>query len=133
MRREQTKMLKAQAALRHAVAAGAIKKSFTCSMCGVRNPRGKDGRTIIHGHHHRGYDAPFDVQWLCAHCHRKVTPSPKGERNPTSKLKEADVRYIRSSKISTIALAKELGVSRYAVDAARNGRSWKHVTIARVR
>lgn len=126
-------MLKAQTLVRHAVAAGTLVKPLDCSECGVHDPRGKDGRSIIHAHHYNGYDKPFDIQWLCAHCHRKVTPGAHGERNATSKLALADVLYIRSSRLTTPDLAKELGVSANTVDSARNGRTWQHVAFQRIR
>ncbi len=54
--------------LREAVYAGRINKPAECSSCGT------GGR--LDGHH-RDYDKPFDVVWLCRQCHanaHRVTP-----------------------------------------------------------
>jgi hypothetical protein len=55
--------VKARSTLRHAVTAGKIHKPSACSTCGKESKR-------IEGHHHLGYDRPFDVKWLCDPCHR---------------------------------------------------------------
>lgn len=51
-----------------------------------------------------------------------------GEAHPRARLTEADVRRIRADPRGTRALAKEIGVSRDAVRAARLGRNWAHVS-----
>ena len=52
-----------------------------------------------------------------------------GEANPSAKLTDADVVYIRTTnKISRI-IAKEIGVSTSTVAGARIGRSWSHVKV----
>jgi len=48
-----------------AIIKGKVVKPSCCSACGVTGKR-------IHGHHHRGYDFPLDVIWLCSKCHGKV-------------------------------------------------------------
>lgn len=44
------------------------KPPKNCQKCGCV-PKCRDGRRAIQGHHHRGYDRPLDVVWLCARCH----------------------------------------------------------------
>jgi len=49
--------------LRRAVFQGKIVKPATCSQCG------NNGQ--LHGHH-SDYSKPFEVEWLCPKCHRKI-------------------------------------------------------------
>lgn len=56
--------------LRLALKQGKIIKPDACQSCRAVDPRCADGRTALHGHHHRGYDNPLEVMWLCALCHR---------------------------------------------------------------
>lgn len=52
-----------------------------------------------------------------------------GERNGHSRLKETDVRDIRSraGKVSRRLLANEYGVCRTHIDGIINRRTWKHL------
>jgi hypothetical protein len=55
-------------------------------------------------------------------------PNPsKGEGNPRALLTENDVRAIRASSDSTMALASQYGVAYHTVWHARKGLSWKEV------
>ena len=67
---EQKVKVDARRLLRGVVAAGLIEKPTDCEGCGQPTPKRK-----LHGHHHRGYDHPLDVQWLCAICHGKTRRS----------------------------------------------------------
>lgn len=51
---------------------GVLVRPDTCECCGEKPEPGKSGYTRIQGHHHKGYDYPLEVQWLCVSCHRKV-------------------------------------------------------------
>lgn len=51
----------------------------------------------------------------------------KGEVNPRALLNEAKVRYIRASKASHAALARELGVSDVCIFKVRNRQTWSHI------
>jgi hypothetical protein len=53
--------------------------------------------------------------------------SLKGENNPSSKLTDADVRMIRTSKESARSIGRRLGVSHNIVAAARRGTAWAHI------
>ena len=48
---------------------GKMTKDVLCQFCGTYGP--------LHGHH-RNYDKPLDVQWLCVPCHKQwhVTNGP---------------------------------------------------------
>lgn len=52
---------------------------------------------------------------------------PTGEKNPMSKLSEAQVLYIRSSKMSQKKLAVEMGCAQSAISRIKNGLRWKHL------
>jgi hypothetical protein len=56
----------------------------------------------------------------------KDVPCP-GEQHGRAKLTEPLVLYIRASKESTAAIARELGVSRSAISHVRKRRTWKHI------
>mgnify|MGYP007072099648 CR=1 FL=1 len=60
-----------------AIQRGQLVRPDLCSRCGQVPPPGKDGRSGIHAHHHKGYAEEFalDVVWLCAKCHEHVHPS----------------------------------------------------------
>jgi hypothetical protein len=53
---------------------------------------------------------------------------PIGSRQGQAKLTEEDVRWIRSSGLTSIAMARQLGVSDATICNARNRKSWKHVS-----
>jgi len=50
-----------------------------------------------------------------------------GERNPSAKLSETQVRAIKYSRVSGQQLAKEYGVSRTCISEIKTGRKWRHV------
>lgn len=62
-RAENDHARRAHRAVAHALKTGRITKGF-CE-CGA------DG---MDAHHHRGYDYPLDVQWLCRSCHVNLEP-----------------------------------------------------------
>ena len=46
-----------------AIKKGLLEKPSRCVVCG------RDGRV---GGHHKDYDLPYDVMWVCASCHKKI-------------------------------------------------------------
>jgi len=54
--------------------------------------------------------------------------SLRGSQTSSAKLTEDDIRIIRSSPLSGAELARQLGVSKTAVNLAREGHTWRHVT-----
>lgn len=51
----------------------------------------------------------------------------RGEEAPAAKLTEEDVRYIKASGATAKAIARDLGVSHWAIYDIRAGRTWTHV------
>ena len=51
--------------LRYAVRQQKIQKPGRCDECQEPTPPEK-----LDGHHHKGYENPLDVEWLCRPCHR---------------------------------------------------------------
>lgn len=57
----------------------------------------------------------------------KMGLMPKGEKHPSSKLNEDDVRYIRKSKESTRELVKRFGINKDRIQKVRKYKLWTHV------
>jgi hypothetical protein len=51
----------------------------------------------------------------------------KGTKNPSSKITEEDVRFIRQSSLTPKELAEKFGITREAIYAINNRRTWLHV------
>lgn len=121
--------------VRDAIKRGDLVRPDTCARCGAIPPPASDGRATIHGHHH-DYNAPLDVEWICAGCHRAETPLPAvvggislGENNGAAKLTAEVVRDLLSSDKSTRSEAKRLGVDRAVVRRIRQRKTWRHVVL----
>ena len=125
--------------VRTAIKQGILVRPEICEDCGKKPPLDRDGVQRIHAHHHLGYDRPLDVKWLCAKCHRAVTPFPEnpgapvyGEGNGQSKLTEDDVREIRQlwskGSISKTKLGQQFGVTRTTILLIVTKRAWPHVS-----
>jgi predicted DNA-binding protein YlxM (UPF0122 family) len=56
--------------LEQAIEDGIVTRRYQCEICGVVDPRAKDGRTLIQAHHY-DYNKPYDVMWLCQKCHHE--------------------------------------------------------------
>lgn len=54
-------------------------------------------------------------------------PDRRGSKHHNSKLTDADIVRIRTSKLSGAEMARELGVRSATVSGIRLGKSWKHV------
>ena len=130
--------------LREAVYSGKIHKPDTCEKCGSFMAASQ-----IHGHHHKGYDRWFDVQWLCAKCHmlvdyeaRKRCGDDNGMRkhpershfvtnNPLKKLSEREVLKIvdrYNDGVSKAELSREYNVSDMSIHYILIGKTWSHLT-----
>ena len=97
-----------------------------CSRCAEPTRYGKDGRTLLHGHH-ADYSRPLDVEWICVKCHRKETRVPRGESNGNAVLTEKLVRaaiLLHESGFALTDIAEFYGVSRQAVSHAVTGKNW---------
>jgi hypothetical protein len=56
--------------LEQAIEDGIVTRRYKCEICGIVDPRAKDGRSLIQAHHH-DYNRPYDVMWLCQKCHHQ--------------------------------------------------------------
>ena len=92
----QTEKDKARSAVRRAVDRGTLTRPPHCEECGSTPERAKDGRSTIHAHHHKGYEQPLDVRWLCPACHFAHDLRPSGEDNGRAKLTKQEVVEIRA-------------------------------------
>lgn len=52
---------------------------------------------------------------------------PRGEKHPSSKLNEEDIRQIRSSSKNQYELADQYGVTQSAISCVKRGITWKNV------
>jgi len=60
--------MRARALVNQAIERGDLIRPKRCSSCRKIKVR-RDGVSAVQGHHHRGYNRPLDVQWLCHDCH----------------------------------------------------------------
>jgi hypothetical protein len=51
----------------------------------------------------------------------------RGVRHSKARLSEDDVRFIRSSNLTTIALGKMFNINHGSISAIRTRKNWKHV------
>jgi DNA-binding MarR family transcriptional regulator len=62
---------------------------------------------------------------------KSINPFLSGEKNPNSKLTEAEVQEIRkiykSGSVTMIQLAEKFGMSRRSISAIINKDRWKHL------
>ncbi|WP_443700185.1 hypothetical protein [Pseudomonas sp.] len=124
---------KAHRLVRSAVERGELVRPDECSKCGAAPKRKVDGKSAIQGHH-EDYNKPLDVEWICAKCHRAVTPLPEvmgapnyGGKNGFSKLKEHEVLEIRASNLSSRALGKIYSVDHKTILRAKSGENWSKI------
>lgn len=120
--------------VRKAMRSGLLTRPEACSKCGTTPAPAKDGRSRLHAHHHKGYDAPLDVEWVCISCHFKDTPHPGGYGRPVygeehgcSKLSDAQARAIYADGRSTAQIARAYGVSETTVYNIKSGRKWVRI------
>jgi len=86
----------------------------------------KEGFVAHHRDGNRQNDDPDNLEEMAFGEHSRYHNT--GERCPTSKLKEEDVRAIRAAQNRTLeSLAKEYGVNFSHVGYIRRGQRWKHV------
>lgn len=113
-------------AVRAAKHKGLLIAPSKCNRCSEPARKGRDGRTLLHGHHH-DYSKPLDVEWICVKCHRKETRLPLGESNGnavlTAKLVKAAI-LLHESGFALVDIAGFYGVSRQAVSHAVTGKNW---------
>lgn len=82
---------KIQQKVRDSVRSGVLVKQNICELC-----KRKLKFASIAGHHHRGYEYPLDVLWVCQPCHAKIhDQAPRGERSSKAVLSQEQVLEIR--------------------------------------
>jgi hypothetical protein len=101
-----------------------------------------DGACIHHRDNDKTNNTPNNLEWttlaantvyqhrdgLVRHVWGGNVPEPRrGEANNKAKLKEADVREIRTSPEVGYVLAQRFGMSLAGISAIRTGRTWKHL------
>ena len=124
MRPEQKRAYDMVRAAKHK---GLIVPPAECNRCKEPTRYGKDGRSLLHGHHH-DYSKPLDVEWICVKCHRIETRCPKGEEHCRSKLTSKLVQaaiLLNDSGFLLTDIADFYGLSRQAVSHAVTGKNWK--------
>ncbi len=62
--------VRAQAAVKQAIASGKMKRGTHCFACTA---------TVNIDAHHEDYDEPLEVIWLCRSCHQKLHAEERGE------------------------------------------------------
>ena len=121
----------AHRAVRSALESGRMTRPDRCSQCGAKNSPYADGRSSIQAHHHKGYDHPLDVEWLCARCHSATDEKKHGEGHPFAVLTEAEVRQIVSLKESGLSrwrIAAKMELSPHTVRSVLYGGNWEWLT-----
>lgn len=130
-----------RSAVRRAIRSGELVVPLKCSECGKELGTGADGRRLIQAHHYLGYSRPLDVQWLCAKCHRAVTPLPtrtigdrpttRGEKNWNARLTDEQVLEILSlvdQGLPKKHIAEKFGVSHFYIYQLKDKRWRKSAT-----
>ncbi len=123
------RQIRAHRAIRNEVRTGRMIVPDRCELCGTPDRKCKNGRRYLEGHHHKGYEFPLEVQWVCPSCHTKQEDCRrrKGTRHGNHKLTDDVVRVIRVSGLSVRELSKLLGIANSRVASARRGDTWKHL------
>lgn len=108
-----------------ALTSGRIVRPNQCERCGQNPGTGRDGRSLLHAHHH-DYSKPLDVEWLCVKCHRKETRLPTGAANGNASLSVGLVNaasLLVREGFAITDIADFYGVSRSGLSHALNGRT----------
>lgn len=130
----------ARAKVQRAIKSGKLERPAICQGCSEPGPISSDGRATIHAHHHKGYEFPLDVKWLCPTCHCQEDPRPAKESNGRSRLDGEAVSVIRAryapaltqggsryrepNPNSARSLAIEFGVSQATIDRIVRNVNW---------
>lgn len=124
---------RARSAVKRALNAGVLTRPGECSQCGCA-PQTSDGRAGIHAHHHKGYDHPLDVEWLCPKCHFRHDPRASKEANGRAKLTQEQVAEIRARyrpgatwrnpEGGAKTLAREFGVHGATIQRIVRNQCW---------
>lgn len=107
----------------HALRSGVLTKPNRCESCG------KEGCAIQA--HHKSYDDPLDISWLCISCHRQADRMRQAADNErygnVRRLTDKQVREIRSSNDTNRNLAMAYGISSCSISKIKNYLTYKDV------
>jgi hypothetical protein len=130
----------ARATVARALRDGRLVRPKRCQECHKPSPDSSNGRSTIQAHHHKGYDLPLDVQWLCVKCHRPKDPCARGEAQGSCKLTSREVTAIRkryrpslmgpnqgSQPNSLPSLSFEFGVHVSTIHRIVTRVTWRHL------
>lgn len=112
----------ARARVAYALRTGRITKPARCSQCKSPGP--------VQGHHHRGYENPLDVMWLCAKCHYAIDAAKirkPGALNGNASLTSEQAAQILCRSLAggnRRELAEEFGVCESVVYCILAGKSY---------
>lgn len=79
---------KAYRIVKTAVRKGHLIPPSVCSHCNKGAVR-SDGVRAIQAHHHKGYDSPLDIVWLCPTCHASADAAIPESANDKTFWKDA--------------------------------------------
>lgn len=125
---EQLKASRARKFFNYQILSGKILRPNNCSVCGIENKTNSRGSHTLQAHHHRGYDYPLAIIWLCSKCHTRADGN-YGETAGNAKLTEKKVQEIRclyaeGEFITSIAPKFNVGTSTIWEIVSR--QTWKH-------
>lgn len=117
---------RAWAKVKSAIAIGELKRPEKCERCNTPPRRGKDGRSCLHAHH-EDYTKPLSVEWICAKCHRAITPMRVGEEHWNAKL--SPLKIMAAADLVALGwnytdIGSLFGVGRTAIAKSLNGVNW---------
>jgi hypothetical protein len=108
---------------------------LVCELAHGPNPQVPDGPRMQVRHYVCGRPICVNPKHLCwgtaaedAEDRARHGTALFGERTPSAKLTEQEVRLIRASSETHAALARQLGVNVRTVQLVRKGVTWKHIT-----
>lgn len=93
---DQRSQGRAHRAVAKAIQEGKLTRPKKCEKCGEEPGNDIGGKSKIVAHHHKGYENPLDVQWLCQRCNIRLGLMPDPREPP--RVIETDIweggRYV---------------------------------------
>jgi len=96
----------------------------------IPNPENK--RTVNHKDGNKLNNSVDNLEWATdseqqLHAFNTGLSSHTGQNNPSSKMIEDEVRFIRESNLKGVELAKMFNISPTTISSIRNKKIWKHI------
>jgi hypothetical protein len=126
---EQLKASRARKFFNYQIISGKIDRPNNCSACGMENKINSRGSHSVQAHHHRGYDYPLDVIWLCQRCHTKADGN-YGETAVKAKLtgnEALEIRRLYAAGEFITSIAPKFNIGTSAVWEIISRQTWKHL------